>query len=70
MSAGPVTSWVQEMKYAHESECTTMLQSKPIKTKRLTKEVFYEPSANINHKIKDVQEKAAIISGLFADLIR
>ena len=70
MSGGPVQSWIYELKTVNESECTTMLQSKPIKSKRLTKEVSNEPVANIHHKIRDIQEKAAVISGLLANLFR
>ena len=70
MNNGPLQSWLSELKSVNDSECTTMLQSKPIRPKRVTKDVSKEPLANIHHKIGDILEKADIISGLFTDLIR
>ena len=47
-----------------------MLQSKPIRHKRGTKDMSAEPFTSIQEKIEDIQEKADIISGLFTDLSR
>ena len=70
MNTGPLQSWLSELKTVNDSECTTMLQSKPIRPKRVSKDVSKEPLANIHHKIGDILEKADIITGLFGDLIR
>ena len=70
MIIGPVQSWLSELKTVNDSECTTMLQSKPIRPKRVAKDEPKQPLANIHDKIEDIQEKADTISGLFADLFR
>ena len=69
-TTGPLSSWLSELKTVSDSECTTMLQSKPIRPKGATKDMVKEPSESIQEKIEDIQDKANIISKLFVDLTR
>lgn len=66
--SGPVGSWLSELKNVHESECTIMLQSKPVR--RSESENVQEGIADIKERIRLIQDRANLLSGLFASLCR
>ena len=65
---GPVGSWLSELKNVHESECTIMLQSKPVR--RSESEHVQEGIADIKERIRLIQDRAHLLSGLFASMCR
>ena len=66
--SGPVGSWLSELKNVHESECTIMLQSKPVR--RSDSENVQEGITDIKERIKLIQDRAHLLSGLFASMCR
>ena len=66
--SGPVGSWLSELKNVHESECTIMLQSKPVR--RSESESVQEGIADTKERIKLIQDRAHLLSGLFANMCR
>ena len=66
--SGPVGSWLSELKNVHESECTIMLQSKPVR--RSESENVQEGIADTKERIKLIQDRAHLLSGLFANMCR
>ena len=67
-ASGPVGSWLSELKNVHESECTIMLQSKPVR--RSESESVQEGIADTRERIKLIQDRAHLLSGLFANMCR
>ena len=65
-SAGPIQSWLEELRKYNDVECSAMLQSKPIRSKISTE----ESARNLTEKFEDIQEKAETISELFDNLSR
>lgn len=66
--SGPVGSWLSELKNVHESECTIMLQSKPVR--KSDAENDKDGITDIKEKIKIIQDRAHLLSGLFANMCR
>jgi hypothetical protein len=80
-SGGPVASWLSELSHVHESECTIMLQSKPVR--RRDGETAEREAANggpagcggggseeLRERIRAVQERAHTVSSVFSTLCR
>ena len=57
-----------ELKNVHESECTIMLQSKPVR--RSESENVKEGITDIKERIKLIQDRAHVLSGMFANMCR
>ena len=67
-TSGPVGSLLMELKNVHESECTIMLQSKPVR--RSESENVKEGITDIKERIKLIQDRAHVLSGMFANMCR
>jgi len=67
---GPVASWLAELANVQESECTIMLQSKPVR--RATGEESGERAgiADVRERITMIQERAHSLSSMFANICR
>ena len=57
-----------ELKNVHESECTIMLQSKPVR--KSESDQMREGITDIKERIKLIQERASLLSGIFANMCR
>ena len=67
-TSGPVGSWLSELKNVHESECTIMLQSKPVR--KSESDQMREGITDIKERIKLIQDRAHLLSGIFANMCR
>ena len=66
--AGPVGSWVSELRAVHEAECTIMLQSKPVR--RAEAEAGHEAVGEVRERIRLIQDRAHTLSSTFASMCR
>ena len=66
--AGPVGSWLSELRGVHEAECTIMLQSKPVR--RAEAEAGQEAVGEVRERIRLIQDRAHTLSSTFASMCR
>jgi hypothetical protein len=76
---GPVASWLSELAHVHESECTIMLQSKPVRRRdcelserdnAATASGGVGNTGEVRERIRAVQERAHTVSSVFSTLCR
>lgn len=70
--SGSERAWLVELRQVHESECTIMLQSKPVRGRGMngSRDDASADATVIKDKIKSIQQRAHVISAVFARLCR